>query len=171
MKMNKILIAAILSTGFISCSESSSKEEPGVKNSHVDSTVVESVIEKTEEIEVVEEVDEVVESRYQYDKDWERFKEAVVAKDIRGVSAFASSDAIDAEILIDAFSDPEFLEMLKVATYEDLETNTDGPEVLLVFSAAVSGSDEEGNEYESGLYLYFSQGEQSLMLENFLAAG
>jgi len=52
-----------------------------------------------------------------------------------------------------------------------LTTDTSGEEVLLVFSATVKGDDGEGNTFESGLYLYFSQGENSLLLENFLAAG
>jgi len=53
----------------------------------------ETVIVKNEAEEVVE--DEMIESRYQYDKEWEVFKEAIINKDIKGVSAFASSDAID----------------------------------------------------------------------------
>ncbi|MBL4705024.1 MAG: hypothetical protein JKY54_10910 [Flavobacteriales bacterium] len=111
------------------------------------------------------------ESRYHYDEDWERFKTALINKDIPGVSAFASSDAIDAEMIVNAFTDSNFLKQLEAATYTDLVANTKGEEVILEFSASFSISDEEGNEYESALFLYFSQGETGLLLENFLAAG
>lgn len=111
-------------------------------------------------------------SRYSYDSDWENIKEAILSKDVRGLSAYAASDAIDSELIINSFhADPEFLEQLKKATYEDLKVDDSGEEVLLVLSVNVSGSDEDGNEYESGLYLYFFQGEPGLQLVNFLAAG
>ena len=96
---------------------------------------------------------------------------AVINKDVKAVQAFAGSDNVDALPIIEAFSDPDFLFILKKSTYDDLLANTDGYEVLLVFSAEFESDDEEGNIFESGLYLYFSQGEMGLVLENFLAAG
>ena len=110
-------------------------------------------------------------SRYHYDEDFEVFKIAVINKDIQAVSAFATSDVIDAEMLIEAFNDPDFLTLLKAATYDDLTTDTNGEEILLVFSATIQGDAGNGEVFESGLYLYFSHGDNGLMLENFLAAG
>ncbi|MCB1138938.1 MAG: hypothetical protein KDK23_09295 [Leptospiraceae bacterium] len=111
-------------------------------------------------------------SRYSYDTDWENIKEAILNKDVRALGAYAASDAIDAEEIIQAFhADPEYLAQLKKSTYRDLKTEIDGSEVRLVFSAMVSGSDEDGNTYESGLYIYLNQGEPSLEIVSFLAAG
>lgn len=113
-----------------------------------------------------------IQSRYAYDQDWENIKEAILNKDVKGLSAYAASDAVDAQLIIDSFhADRDFLDQLKKASYKDLRTEDDGDRILLVFSAEVAGSDEEGNEYESGLYLYFNQGDPSLELVNFLAAG
>ena len=168
--MKKIVQLSIIAIATISMSCGENAE---VKPSSESESVSDSIIVET--VEVVdlpdEKIVEVVESKFHYDEDWNRFKEAVINKDIPGVSAFASSDMIDSEVIVDAFGDPEFLELLKNATYNDLTTDTEGPEVLLVFSAAIAGEDEDGNVYESGLYLYFSQGETGLLLENFLAAG
>lgn len=119
----------------------------------------------------IAEMEEEISSRYHYDEDFEVFKTAVINKDIKGVSAFASSDMIDAEVIIEAFSDPVFLKQLKAGTYNDLTTDTSGKEVFLVFTATVQGDAGNGEVFESGLYLYFSQGETSLLLENFFAAG
>ena len=166
-KRTYILILGVTASLF-SCSEASTESDPTVEIE----TPKEAVIEQTdsENPETITE-DEAISSRYHYDEDWEVFKTAVINKDIKGVSAFASSDNIDAEILIDAFKDPDFLAALKKATYDDLEVDSSGDDVFLVFSCAIEGSDEEGNVYESGLYLYFTQGETGLLLENFLAAG
>jgi len=166
-KVNYLVLSAI-GIGMVSCGGDEEVTPTNDKAEMIDSAIVESVkvIDPPEE-----HIDKIIESRFHYDEDWDRFKEAVISKNIQGVSAFASSDAIDAELLVDAFSDSDFLEQLRVATYDDLTTDIEGEEVLLVFSATMSGSDEEGNEYESGVYLYFSQGENSLLLENFLAAG
>ena len=115
---------------------------------------------------------EPIQSRYNYDTDWENIKEAILKKDIKGLAAYAESDAIDAELIIDSFhADAEYIEQLRKATFKDLAVDDQGDRVLLVLSVNVSGSDEDGNEYESGLYLYFYQGEPSLQLVNFLAAG
>ena len=112
-----------------------------------------------------------IQSRYSYDTDWENIKEAILKKDVKGLAAYAESDSIDAELIIDSFhADQEYLDQLRKASFEDL-TVEQGDRDLLEFSVNVSGSDEEGNEYECGLYLYFYQGEPSLQLVNFLAAG
>ncbi len=114
---------------------------------------------------------EEVESRYHFDQDWEIFKTAVLTKDIKGVAAFAGSDEIDSEALLQSLSDPDILKKLESTTYSELTSETQGEFIYLVFSAEISGSDGDGNEYESGIYLYFSQGETSLILDYYLAAG
>lgn len=167
----KYLVVVAISALMISCGAKAEKE---IETETVEAEVTEVVkeVESTESEEITDPViEEVVESKYHYDEDWERFKIAVINSDLQGVGAFASSDAIDAQVVIDAFAAPDFMAQLKAATYDDLTTNDTEFGVQLVFSASVSGSDEEGNEYESGVYLYFSQGELSLELDNVLAAG
>jgi hypothetical protein len=158
-----------------SCTDASEASEKAPKK--------ESVLdeEKSNPIPEIDKVDEVetpesnteneISSRYHYDEDWEAFKTAIINKDVKAVQAFAGSDSVDAVPIIEAFSDPDFLAILKKRTYDDLEAETDGDEVLLVFSAVFEGDDGEGNIFASGLYLYFSQGHSGLVLENFLAAG
>jgi hypothetical protein len=135
----------------------------------------ESGIEVSTEINDTEltenEVKEEIVSKYNYDLDWEAFKEAVVNKDIQGMSAFAGSDEIDSEELLMLLSAEPYLEAIKNATYEDLKTVDQDGEILLEFSAEESGVDEDGNELESAVMLYFSQGDPSLVLEYYLAAG
>lgn len=161
-----ILAALILS----SCSEEPQESAPSNQEQTNETETSNSTSPKVEEDDNVNQ-DSEISSRYHYDEDWEVFKTAVINKDIKGVAAFASSDNIDAEIIVEAFSDPDFLSVLKNASYDDLEVDTSGEEVMLVFSCAVEGDDGEGNIFESGLYLYFTQGETGLLLENFLAAG
>lgn len=113
--------------------------------------------------------DAEINSRYNYEQDWEMIKAAIISKDAKTLKDF-STDDIDVESIFMSFSD-EFLDILKKAKYEDLEVDDSGEEVILVFNGYLSGSDDEGNIYESGLYLYFYQGEPNLQLFNFLAAG
>jgi hypothetical protein len=121
---------------------------------------------------VVEEVtpDAPVATGPDYEKDFEGFKAALLSQDIQGVSAYAGSDEIDAENIVIAFNDPDFLAQVKAATLADL-TEAEGQEGVFELAVMVSGSDDEGNEWESGLFLYFSKGEDGLKLENFFAAG
>ncbi len=116
--------------------------------------------------------DDAIQSRYAYDQDWENIKDAILNKDIEALVAYSGSDDLDEELLIQQFhADQSLLEQLRKSTYKDLtETETDKG-VMLQFSATLSGSDKEGNTYESGLYLYMSQGDPNLLLEYYLAAG
>ena len=112
--------------------------------------------------------EEEVKSRYHYDQDWELFKSAVLTKDIKGMAAFASSDEIDSECLLQVLSDSEILKKLNSTTYKDLAIETKGEFTYLVFSMETLYDDEEGNKYESGVYLYFTQGESNLLLDYYL---
>ncbi|MCB1175816.1 MAG: hypothetical protein KDK39_19735 [Leptospiraceae bacterium] len=112
------------------------------------------------------------ESRYAYDQDWENIKAAIVQKDVRALAAYASSDSLDAEEIIQAFhADADFLQAMQQSAYKDLKTETDDGSVRLVFAALLRGADDEGNIYESGLFLYMIQGDNHLEIVSFLAAG
>lgn len=155
-----------------SCSETSEASEKETKEESTPEQAEKDSLPVNNEVEVPESnADNEISSRYHYDEDWEVFKTAVINKDVKAVQAFAGSDIVDALPIIEAFSDPDFLAILRKSTYNDLKADTNGEEVLLVFSAAVESDDGEGNIFESGLLLYFSQGEMGLILENFLAAG
>lgn len=112
---------------------------------------------------------EEIESKYHYDKDWKRFKAAVLSEDIKGIASFASSDNIDSEALLQSLSEEDILKKLASTTYHDLTTEEQGEFTLLVFSTKTTKVDEEGNEYESGISLYFSQGELSLLLDYYIS--
>jgi len=124
----------------------------------------EKIVETTESIDVVD-------SKYNYDKDWEIFKEAVLNKDISGIGAFAGSDAVDAEEVLLYLSSDYALNVLKKTTYSDLKTVDENGEIYLEFSVIETGTDEDGNEIGSSVKLYFSQGDPSLVLEYYLVAG
>jgi len=166
-KFKHLTIIAV-ATLVVSCGE---KQDTKVIEDAKDE-ITESVVEVVEVEEVIDPViEEVVESKYHYDQDWEIFKTAIINSDLQGISAYASSDAVDAQVVIDAFADPDFMAQLKAATYDDLSTNDTEFGVELVFSASVSGSDDEGNEYESGLELHFTQGELNLEFDYIMFAG
>lgn len=114
---------------------------------------------------------EEVESNYQYDKEWEVFKEAVINKDIKGVSAFASSDAVDAEFLITVMDNEILLQKLKNTKYEDLEVNETELGVSVEFHAIETTIDEDGNEIGSAITIFFTEGDQFLELDYFVVAG
>jgi len=105
-----------------------------------------------------------------YENDWETFKKAVVNKDIPGMGAFASSDAVDSEMLLTILSDADFLQILKNTKYKDLKEVTNDGGKFLEFNASIKGTDGE-YEYESSISIYFSKAEDGLKLDYYLAAG
>jgi hypothetical protein len=113
-----------------------------------------------------------VNSRYAYDQDWVNIKEAILKKDYKGLKNYCVDEDVDVELLIDQIHyDDELLKQLKAMSYEDLSTQEEpSGDILLVASLAVSGV-EEGIEYESGIYIYLEQGDPSLMVVRYLAAG
>jgi len=124
--------------------------------------------EPTDEPEPV--VDEVVEAATIYEQGFDTFKEAVKNKDIQGVSAFASSDAIDAEEVLMYFGDQEFMDKLMSMTYADLRTEESDAGVSMVCSVNVSG-ETDGEVFESAVILYFSEAETGLLLDMVMTAG
>jgi len=133
-------------------------------------TTIEVEIDKESVVDTEIET-ENVESKYHYDQDWELFKTAILTRDIKGISAFASSDNIDSEALLNSISDESFLKILNTTTYNDLTVEEQGDYTFLVFKAETKETDNDGNEFESGIYIYFTQGETSLLLDYYLVAG
>jgi len=180
MKKTFITLTAALAL-FASCSGEENKDaadktnekEKTEQKSDAQDQEPESETEKvTTEAEEVTAPEDEIQSRYNYDKDFDFIKEAILGKDQEGLAPFCTGDMVNAEEVINIFEDVDFAEQLKNATYESLTTNElDGGEVQLVFSGAVSFTDEEGNTFESGVYLYFKQGEPSLELDQVLVAG
>ena len=155
--MKKLLFLPLILSLF-ACKNDSKKIE------ETDPIIIDTIVAETTQLEKPE-------SKYHYDQDWERFKTAVINKDIKGMAAFASSDEIDSEALLNSLSDESFLKKLNSTTYDDLTTEEQGEFTFLVFSTEIKGTDEEGNEYESGISLYFTQGETSLLLDYYLIKG
>jgi hypothetical protein len=184
MKQIKILVAVLLFTGgVISCgSESTDKTSESasadIETAAVDKT--ESTDKKVEEVKVEEMENEVLDpppteeiiSRYNYDIDFDLIKKAILDKEVESLKEFCTGNEVKADDVITIFSDTEFNKLLTDATYESLSTleNEQG-EIELVFSGLSSFTDEEGNVYESGVYLYFKQGDLNLELVRMLAAG
>ena len=107
--------------------------------------------------------------KYDYSQDWRKFKTAVQNKNIQGISLFASSDNIDSEHLLQSMTEDYILKKLDSTTFNDLTTETQGEYTFLVFSAEITKVDEEGNEYESKISLYFSHGEDRLFLDYYIS--
>lgn len=164
-----ILASAI---AFAACSNSTEEQTTSPKDEILDVLVkeVQENMPHEEETEATPLEEEEINSRYNYDEEFEVFKTSVLEGNITGVSEFAGNDMIDAEMIVESFKDPDFAKLLRASTYNDLVADESGEEVLLVLSLTVSGGAGNGEMYESGLYLYFSQGDH-LTLENFLAAG
>lgn len=114
---------------------------------------------------------EVPAQRFDYDADFEAFKEAVVKKDKDMLDFMNQADGVDADLILIYFEDKAILDQLKKAKYSDLTLSDFNGTPVMEFSASVSGEDEEGNEYESGIFLYFEETGSGLRLVNVLAAG
>ena len=112
-----------------------------------------------------------VQQAYAYDEDWNNIKTAIINKDIKGVGAYASNDEVDSEMLINVMHEPAILKQLRSTSYDDLETEEQGENVYLVFSAYETATDDEGNEVGSGISLYLLQGDPNLLIEYYIVAG
>lgn len=116
---------------------------------------------------------EPINSRYAYDQDWDIIKEAILNKDVAAVKDWTGENDVDVQLLIDMLhADPEMIDILKGLTYDDMETveGADGA-VELEMAISVTGVNDEGHEVGSGIFLYFEQGDPSLTLLRYLAAG
>jgi hypothetical protein len=162
--MKKTLIAIPVIALMIGCGSVEITEAP--TSNAVDPTdTIEQTIDEEEPA-----VEEVVETQSIYEQGFDTFKEAIKNKDIQGVSAFASSDAIDAEEVLMYFGDQEFMDKLMSMTYADLRTEESDAGQSMVCSVNVSG-ETDGEVFESAIVLYFTEGESSLELDMVMAAG
>ena len=165
--MKKIFYSIILGgiVFFGACSEEKNNTETA-ESSVTSKDTVTAVIED----EALVNENEIV-SKYNYDKDWELIKKAILAKDFQELSAWARTDEFDAEMFIEMAQEDYFVEALKKTTYNDLRVEEMNGEMYLIFNASVTEIGEDGTEYGSGIALYLYQGDPSLMLEYFIAAG
>lgn len=116
-------------------------------------------------------IEEVISPVDSYAADWETFKQAVLNKDIPGMSAFASSDAIDSESLLASMSEDYILEALENTAYEDLTMNEAEGVMTVIFEVSIEGTDDEGATVGSGITLYFSQDAGRLLLDTYIVGG
>jgi len=106
-----------------------------------------------------------------YDTEWNRFKNTIVNNDSIAFLTFVGPDVTDPEWLFTMLKEDWVLEDLTAATYADLTISDYNGIPVKEFSAGVEGSDEEGNIYESGIYLYFEESADGFVLVNVLMAG
>ncbi len=181
MKFNLLALAIIGAMTFTACSSDSDEtaaggteqtdsgdNAPSKEDDPQDEADTGNKVENSEKEEDGPEIN----SRYAYDQDWANIKEAILKKDYKALKDYCVDDEVDVEMLIDQIHyDDELVKQLKAMSYEDLRTE-EGPtgDMMLVASLAVSGV-EEGIEYESGIYIYMEQGDPSLMIVTYLAAG
>jgi hypothetical protein len=154
----KIFISSFLFLFIFSCKNDTTITDD-IKSSKIDT--VNAVSIKTEK--------EEPEAKYDYSQDWRRFKIAVQNKNIKEIASFASSDNIDSEYLLQSLSEEYISKKLDSTTFNDLTTETQGEYTFLVFSAEITKIDKEGNKYENGISLYFSQGEERLFLDYYIS--
>lgn len=103
--------------------------------------------------------------------DFETIKNAILSADLAELKAHSNTEKMDAEMLIELFTDEDFSAQLTAASFDNLtEIEMDG-KTYLQFGASIEGSDDEGNIYESGIYLYFDFTGEHLVLDYYLAAG
>ena len=103
--------------------------------------------------------------------DFEALKNAILSRDIEDLKTYCNNDKMDAEMLIELFKDEDFSAQLSNSSFDDLtELEMDG-QTYLEFGVYIEGSDDEGNVYESGIYLYFDFSGEHLVLDYYLAAG
>jgi len=164
----RLIFFTILLLAIFSCNNTT--KDQSTENDIKKIEKVKDLANKEVEKEIVPEKVEK-ESKYQYDKEWDIFKEAVINKDIKGVAAFASSDAIDAEFLITVMDNEILLQKLRETKYENLKVNETELGVSLEFYAIETAIDEDGNEVGSAISIFFTEGDQFLELDYFVVAG
>jgi hypothetical protein len=164
----KLFIWMLLLMVIVSCKSTVEEKSSEVEIVQLEISPEATTLEK--EVVAEKEAPEI-ESKYQYDKEWEVFKEAILNKDVKGVAAFASSDAVDAEALIMVMDNEILLQKLRETKYDDLTVSTTDLGASIEFHAIESIIDEEGNEIGSAITIFFTEGEQFLELDYFVAAG
>ena len=80
-------------------------------------------------------------------------------------------EGVDADMILLYFEDPAFLEKLKAFNFSDLEETDYNGTPVKELSIELSGSDESGEVYETGIFIYFKETADGLEVVNLLAAG
>ena len=157
----------LLATLLISCASKTvgSKEASEQKVETVEKTE----IEKPKTVEPAEK--EAVQSKYNYDKDWEIIKTQIVAKNQSEVSDWIRGSKLSAEDVLMIFSDPNVLKALKNTSYKDLKTETIDGEVYLKFYYEETAINEDGDEVGMSVTMYMFQGDPNFQIDDILAAG
>lgn len=106
-----------------------------------------------------------------YASDWSLFRSAVSDNNLDDFKLFMGPDVSDPEGLLMSLQEEWVMTKLVETPYEDLTVSDYNGTPVKEFAAGVQGSDDEGNIYESGIYLYFEEGPDGLMLVNVLMAG
>lgn len=106
-----------------------------------------------------------------YASEWGDFRIAVTDNNLDAFKSFLGPDVSDPEGLLMSLREDWVLNTLVETPYEDLTDSDYNGTPVKQFSATVEGSDDEGNIYESGIYLYFEEAPSGLKLVNVLMAG
>lgn len=129
---------------------------------------------KTEELKTDSTATSVVSGTteaHNYELDWRNFKMAVLDKDSPAVGSFIDTDVINSEDLIETFSEYNYRVELEKKEYRMLNDGSWEDKKIKEFMADTEFTDEEGNTYESAIFLYFEEQERGLRLVNFMVAG
>jgi hypothetical protein len=181
MKCLKHTLVTIAAVGLmISCADADADVADAKEKSKPVGSEIAAVEEKTEvELIAVKEPDiidpqptEEIVSKYNYDVDFDLIKTAILAKDGEFLSSFCDSESVNVDEVLMYFGDPSFAELLIGATYDSLQPlENELQEIELVWSGLSTYTNDEGNNYESGVYMYFKQGDLNLELVKVLVAG
>ena len=115
--------------------------------------------------------DTVVATTIAYDVEFEAFKKSVVDNDSIAFMPFVGADVSDPISLLRMLQEDWVMAELSTTTYADLTVSDYNGTPVKEFSVGVEGQDDEGNTYESGIYLYFEETPTALVLVNVLMAG
>ena len=158
MKKNRILIGIMLvSTSITACAA----PETDAVNSDI----------KTDSTETSDIDAEEIQSSFHYDEDWDALKEAIYKKDTETIQAFISDPELKAATIIELCSEDFVIKKLKATNYDALMDSEFNGEFAKEFNASEEYTDEEGNEYGTGISIFLEEGMQGLRILYVLAAG
>lgn len=103
--------------------------------------------------------------------DWDAFRNAILAQDEATVALYINAEDISAEDVLFYAGEDFVKEALETTSFEDLYATDFNGEPALEFNAGITGEDEEGNIYESGISFFMQETPEGLRLIYVLAAG
>jgi len=174
-----VSFCALFVVTMLSCNTDASNESSELPLTEGVSTEnkVENNVETEGKEKIVETTAEnAIESKSNYEKDWEMFKQAVFDRDTVTITNIEGSKEIYAEVILHNLSTEIELGVLKNTLYSDLKPVEEDGKQLLRFSSKVKGKRfpesnnntyKPGNENFTSILIYFSQGDTSLNLESY----